>query len=284
MIIEKKYIARHVVYNFLGIKFKLKTEHEHIDTINLVLDEKYGIGNRIFAIINAIKFYTPKNLNIYWNNSGWVSESFKNLFEYDFEYNINEFGEISNKWNNSKNERTIYFPQASLITPDGAERTLANKNITPEVIDVYKNLFLKLRPSEKVKERIEKIKLPESYVALQIRNAADWNKYGRNESLDSFVNKIKEYPLKTVFYLSSMNKENSDYIKNKMDYKIIELDQKDYNSMYDAIADLYIMSCASEGIYSYGSTFGELAWWLSPSEQKYTIIGTGDNWKWIKTK
>ena len=284
MIIEKKYIARHVVYNFLGIKFKLKTEHEHIDTINLVLDEKYGIGNRIFAIINAIKFYTPKNLNIYWNNSGWVSESFKNLFEYDFEYNINEFGEISNKWNNSKNERTIYFPQASLITPDGAERTLANKNITPEVIDVYKNLFLKLRPSEKVKERIEKIKLPESYVALQIRNAADWNKYGRNESLDSFVNKIKEYPLKTVFYLSSMNKENSDYIKNKTDYKIIELDQKDYNSMYDAIADLYIMSYASEGIYSYGSTFGELAWWLSPLEQKYTIIGTGDNWKWIKTK
>lgn len=278
-IFEKKYIARWVEYAFLGLKIKLKTKPVHIDTINLVLDENYGIGNRIFSIVNAIKYYTPQNLNVYWDNEGWVTQMLKDLFECHFNCNLSEFQEIPKNWINSKKERTIYFPQASLITPDKVERTLAKENITDEIREIYRKIFSQLLPSEKINKRIQAISLPKSYIALQVRNAPDWNEYGRNENLDIFVEEINKYPEGTVFYLSSMNKETSDYIKEHTKYKIIELPEKDYKSMYDAISDLYIMSKAREGIYSYGSTFGELAWWLSDKKQKYTIIGSDKNWK-----
>lgn len=107
----------------------------------------------------------------------------------------------------------------------------------------------------------------------------DWDDYGRNENLQLFLDEIKTFPKDTIFYLSAMNKDISDFIKNNSDYKICELIEKNYKSMYDAIADLYIMSKAVSGIYSYGSTFGELAWWLADKEQKFTIAGTSNNWK-----
>ncbi len=278
-IFEKKYIARWVVYKFLGIKLKLKSKPVHVDTINLVLDENYGIGNRIFSIVNAIKYYTPQNLNIYWDNKRWVTQALKDLFECHFNCNLSEFQEIPKTWTNSKKEHTIYFPQASLITPDKVERTLAKENITDDIRETYRKIFSQIRPSEKINKRIQTISLPKSYIALQVRNAPDWSEYGRNENLDKFVDEINKYPEGTNFYLSSMNKETSDYIKEHTKHKIIELPEKDYKSMYDAIADLCIMSKAKEGIYSYGSTFGELAWWLSDEKQKYTIIGSDKNWK-----
>lgn len=278
---DKQYIARWIVFNICGVKLKIKSKPKHIDTINLVLESNYGIGNRIFAIINAIEYYSPLRINIFWDNKNWVGESFYNLFKHHLDCEIVEYNseEECKKWKNSRKERTIYFPQASLITEDLIERTLSKNNITTDVIKKFKQSFQKIQPSGKVSERINNIVLPENYIALQIRNAKDWNNYGRNESLDLFVNAINSFPSGTVFFLSAMNKETSDFIKQNTDRQIIELPQKDYRSMYDAIADLYILSKAGEGIYSFGSTYGELAWWLSDKEQKYTIIGSGDNWK-----
>lgn len=279
---EKKYIARWVVYNFVGLRLKIKSKPKHIDTINLILDTNYGIGNRVFAIINAIVYYTPQTLNIYWDKQGWVTKSFKELFNYNFNCNIHEFNELPTTWENTKKERTIHFPQASLITKDGIERTLSNNNITYNIENFYKKYFFKLEPSNNIIKRINTIQIPPQFVALQVRNAPDWNEYGRNENLKLFINKINEYPRDTIFYLSCMNNKVSNYIKKTAKYKIIELPDKDYNSMYDAVADLYIMANAQEGIYSFGSTFGELAWWLSKNINKTTIIGSSDNWKWIK--
>lgn len=59
---KKQYTARWIEYNILGIKFKIKSKPEHIDTVNLVLESNYGIGNRIFAIINALDIILQKEL------------------------------------------------------------------------------------------------------------------------------------------------------------------------------------------------------------------------------
>lgn len=278
-LLDRTFHARWCIYEFCGIKLKIITKHRHIDTINLLMDENYGIGNRIFAIINAIKFYAPDKINVYWAKEGWVSESMKSLFDLDIE--IDEYDsleKISKK--NSRKERTIKFPQASLITEDGIERSIFKGNIDKDVIKIYKELFKKIKPSKEVKKRMESICLPEKYVALQVRNAKDWDDYGRNENLDKFVEQIKSYPEDTIFFLSAMNRESADYIKNNVVHKILELPNKDFNSMFDACADLYILSNAQEGIYSYGSTFGELAWWLSPIIQKSKIIGSDKNWRY----
>lgn len=277
---KKQYTARWIEYNILGIKFKIKSKPEHIDTVNLVLESNYGIGNRIFAIINALEYYSPKRINFFWDNQGWVNESFYSLFKQNFPCEIVEYNSIEEckGWTNSKNERTIHFPQASLITEDLVERTLAKNNISSDVVNKFKKYFQMLEPSDKVKERINSLSLPENYTALQVRNAPDWDDYGRNENLQLFLDEIKTFPKDTIFYLSAMNKDISDFIKNNSDYKICELIEKNYKSMYD-VTDLYIMSKAVSGIYSYGSTFGELAWWLADKEQKFTIVGSSKNWR-----
>ena len=193
---KKQYTARWIEYNILGIKFKIKSKPEHIDTVNLVLESNYGIGNCIFAIINALEYYSPKRINFFWDNQGWVNESFYSLFKQNFPCEIVEYNSIEEckGWTNSKNERTIHFPQASLITEDLVERTLAKNNISSDVVNKFKKYFQMLEPSDKVKERINSLSLPENYTALQVRNAPDWDDYGRNENLQLFLDEIKTFP------------------------------------------------------------------------------------------
>lgn len=111
---KKQYTARWVEYNICGIKIKIKSKPKHIDTVNLVLESNYGIGNRIFAIINALEYYSPKRINLFWDNQGWVTQRLNDLFECHLNCNLIEYQEIPQTWTNSENERTIYFPQASL--------------------------------------------------------------------------------------------------------------------------------------------------------------------------
>ena len=92
-----------------------------------------------------------------------------------------------------------------------------------------------LEPSDKVKERINSLSLPENYTALQVRNAPDWDDYGRNENLQLFLDEIKTFPKDTIFYLSAMNKDISDFIKNNSDY-IFSADRK--NAVSDPISVL----------------------------------------------
>lgn len=94
---KKQYTARWIEYNILGIKFKIKSKPEHIDTVNLVLESNYGIGNRIFAIINALEYYSPKRINFFWDNQGWVNESFYSLFKQNFPCEIVEYNSIEAK-------------------------------------------------------------------------------------------------------------------------------------------------------------------------------------------
>ena len=102
--------------------------------------------------------------------------------------------------------------------------------------------------------------------------------FGRNESLEKYFDEINKLPNNAKIYISTMNRKVSDSFKNKFGDRIVELENKDYSSMIDAVADLYIMSNASFAIYSYGSTFGELAFWLGGAKQKVTVVGSEDGW------
>ena len=128
-------------------------------------------------------------------------------------------------------------------------------------------------------ERIEALPQNIDY-ALQIRNNKDWNDFGRNESMESFFNELRKLPKGSKVYLSAMNKEVADEIKNNFGEMIIELPNKNYSSMIDATADMYMLSRAKYGIYSYGSTFSEFAFWLGGAKQKVITVGSEKNWKY----
>ena len=154
------------------------------------------------------------------------------------------------------------------------------KHMSKEFISENLNIFKALEPSDSIKSRIKEFEdlYDGNFVALQVRNNSDWSKFGRNEDLEKFFNAIEKFPTDTKFYISAMNDEISDIFKNKYPDRILDLPNKDYSSMTDAVSDLYIMAKAQNAIYSYGSTFAEMAWWFSGGTQKCTVIGTPKNW------
>ncbi len=268
----------HKVNNIIGIKIKKKLIPRKINKVNLIFDSKTGIGNRIFGLMNAINWFTPDEISMFWDNKGWVSAKFFELFESEFDFKINEFNnkEETKKWKNSKNEITIVSPSCVYKTLEGESLSLKYNKIPYSTIEKYKGIYKKLKPTSKIREKIIKDK---NYISLQVRNAPDWAEYNRNEPIEDFIREIEKYSPDTFFYLSAMTKETSNILKEKFKDRIIELENKDYNSMFDAIADLFNLANSKEAIYSNGSTFCELAWWLSNYTQKVTIIGSNDNWK-----
>ena len=273
----------HRIYNYLGIKVKKKITPEHYDVLNLIFDKKEGIGNRIFGLINYVYYTNPSVVNIYWDNRGWVNQKFSEIFDYQPNYELNEYHHISiikrweKRWKHSNNEITVNYPPVILKTLDGMD--LDFSVITPKLFNKYSKEFKKLKPSNKVLERIHQIYLPKNFVSVQVRNSSDWNSYGRNEAVELFFKEMDKFPQDTVFYISTMNEKTSDAFKNKYGNRIIELPNKNYKSMIDAIADLYILSYAHNAIYSYGSTFGALAFWLSNEFQNVKVIGNRQGWK-----
>ena len=273
----------HVVYNIFGIKFKKKFVPQHYDVLNLIFTAEEGIGNRIFGLINYVNYTTPDVVNIYWDDKGWVSAKFEEIFDYKPNYDFHEFNDIEvtknwkNIWHGTKTEITVTNPPVNLKALDDKE--LIYTDVSQVNFNKYSQEFHKFAPSKKVLERIGDVCLPEEFVALQVRNSKDWDLYGRNESLELYFQEIEKFPPDTQFYISAMDEEISAIFKTKYPNRIIELPDKNYKSMIDAITDLYILSYAQKAIYSYGSTFGELAFWFSDKIQKISVVGNNEGWK-----
>lgn len=277
----KDYQNWHRIYKFLGIKIQKKITPQKKERVNLIFDPKTGIGNRIFALMNAINYFNPIEINFYWEDRTWVSAKFFDLFNPCFDIKINEYNDSKcyNSFKNSKNEITIYYPSCAYKKLNGQSLALLYNSIPIEVLKEYKKPFELLKPAEKVLERIGSANLDSDFCALQIRNAPDWGEYGRNEKIELFYREIDKLDNNKQIFLCAMNKEISNTIKQKYPNRIVELENKNYKSMIDALSDLYILKNAKSAIYSNGSTFCELAFWLSQYNQQVTIVGSNENWK-----
>jgi hypothetical protein len=222
-------------------------------------------------------------MDIFWDDKDWVSAKFYDLFDVCFKTKINEYND-KEKFDKATKENELIIEK-----PDVCLKTLKGKSLGLKYDKINKNTFLKyqknfqyLKPKPELIEKI-KLNIPKSdFVALQIRNAPDWEDFGRNEDLNLFVLEMNKIAKEGVFFLSAMDEKICNILKNNYKGHIIELKDKKYNSMQDAICDLYIMSKAKNAIYSFGSTFGELAFWLRKDMQKVTIVGSQK--KWINKK
>lgn len=268
----------HTIYSFANIKFKVKNKPKKLHKVNILFNSNAGIGNRINGLLNVISYFKPDIINFYWDNTGWVSSSFKELFSIECDSIINEYSEVSEM--NNENSIVITNLPCFLKNLRGDFVTLKFNEIDKNSISEITNLFKMLKPTDKVLERINSFKYTGDFISLQVRNNKDWDDYGRNESLDLFFQEIEKFPKDTKFYLSAMNQEISKIFKDRYPNQILELPQKDYLSMFDAVADLYILSRGKNAIYSYGSTFADLAWWFSNGQQNVRIVGNES--KWIK--
>ena len=280
-LIKKENLGWHTITTVLSLKFKTRIKPKKVDTLNLIFEEIQGIGNRIFGLMNSLNYFSPNKVNLYWLNEGWVSAKFSELFIFKDDNII--FTENSKKIKfeeveNIKNSFSLYIPPCNLKTKNNVNLGLQFDKIQEIDKAEYRILFSKLKPSEEVQKRINETKIPEKYISLQIRNAPDWEDFGRNEQIEHFITKMKEYPVGTKFYISSMSKEITNIIRKNSGFEIFELNNKNYKSMIDAVADVYLLANGEELICSYGSTFAELAWWLGGAKQTATVIGDESKW------
>ncbi len=279
-IYNKIYNGWHTVYNICGLKLKKKEyKPQHFDIVNAEFDSVNGLGNRILGLVNCINYYSPKVLNIYWDNKGWVSASFSDLFDTNFDFELNEYSEnsILKEWQNDKHERTIVSPPCFLVTKDKKDLSLKYNDIEEKDREEFRGIFSKISPSKKVAERLDGLDINSEYVAVQVRNFNDFEKLGRNTDINLYFAEMDKYPQDTKFYLSAMSEEIADKFKQKYGEQIITLPNKNYNSMIDAVAELYMLGKATKAIYSPLSTFSELAWWLCGAKQDVTIVKKEDN-------
>ncbi|MCM1323867.1 MAG: hypothetical protein NC218_06870 [Acetobacter sp.] len=250
--------------------------------LHLTYVDTAGIGNRLKKTVSYLRYYTPKHLNIYWPSTGWVNARFTDLFAPEWETTITEYNSPYMIENFAYNQPLAnYVSEYTLLVAanefkDNQHRfiDLQYNHIPPEILKLYRPYFKALKPSPAVKKRIQEVTLPSNTVAVQIRNAPDWKRqFNTNEDIQNFFVEMDKFPPNTIFYLSAMSKESAAPFYKRYPNRIIELPNKDYHSMVDATADMYLLGATKTAIYQYGSTFAEVGWWLGGAKTQVIIIG-----------
>ncbi len=246
------------------------------------LSVKAGLGNRIKGLFSFIRQYQPKEMILIWPKT-LVKKSFLELFCFDYPVKIYE-KDIPN-YNIPEQSWRFYVSESDNISKNFSKIPLdfndpvfdLEYNRTPKrMVKVYSQYFQKLKPNANIQKIINSVILPKNTVALHVRNHSDWKDGGRNTNLKEFTKCMDKYSKDTFFFLSAHDKDISDYFKKK--YKIIEVPNKNYSSIEYAIADLYLLSKCKEAIYSCGSTFSEISWWIGGCKAKAHVIGSYDDW------
>ena len=247
-----------------------------------------GLGNRLKKMISYLRVYHPRHLNLYWDKEDWVTSSFLDLFSPQWGITVTEFNDPYLIENFAYPEPLwLYVNQNILLAAkddfkDKQHRFIDTdyNDIPEEIIKIYKPWFENLHPSSKVQKRIDEVKLPQNAVAVQVRNAPDWDlALNGNEPLEKFYKEMDKYPQDTIFYLSTMSKDVALPFYRRYPNRIMELPDKDYSSMIDATADMFILGRTKEAIFSFGSSFSEIGWWLGGAKTKVTIVGSRENWQ-----
>lgn len=259
---------------------------------NKILHIRYagtsGLGNRLKKTISYLRYHRPRHLNLYWPAEGWVSARFSDLFRPEWPVSITEYNNPALINNFPYGEPLAdYVSEYALLAArsdfheeepfmiDGQYHRI------PESIkQTYIPYFTAIKPSPAVQKRISSIPLPDNVVAVQIRNAPDWEENGgRNEPLETYFAIMDGFPADTVFFLSAMNASVAASFYQRYPGRITELPGKDYGSMVDAAADMFLLGRASRAVYAYGSTFSEVGWWLGGAKTDVIIAGSTEKWQ-----
>ena len=137
-------------------------------------------------------------------------------------------------------------------------------NDTPQwAIEKYGAFFCQLKPGDAVARRISECELPADVVCVQARNSHGAMDFANVASLENLMAYMRRFGREQKFFISCMEKEVSARLHVEFGGQIIELPGKNSRSMIDAVADMYLLSRGKEIVCTKGSTFAEVAWWLS---------------------
>lgn len=246
-----------------------------------------GIGNRLKFLATYHVNYGLNNTTLLWNQHGWVNSSLRDIIHIEGIESFKEYPIIPNSimvpiichpskpyfrergfWRldiESELPADFYIERNGLRFPsiDFCYETTPMREI-----ERYTAFFRRLKPSEAVRQRMNEAHIRPEDVCVQVRNTVDDKDTANVPKLSSFIECMKEFPSHTHFFISTLDSSISKVFYEEFGERIIELPRKQYRSMIDATADMYLLSKGQVLVVSTGSTFGEVAWWLGGCCQK----------------
>lgn len=254
----------------------------------------YGLGNRIKGLAN---FYALgyRRFLVLWNTECWVTERWDCLFELRgtsvcvvhpgsvfyplLKFFFRRFMPVG-----IVRDETPFW---SFILPPPLQRDEFRhvwhfsevpsysvdwwfNRVPDDVRAYYREYFNALTPSSFVLNRIQGWHM--NAIGVQIRNtnlAADKKDVA---SIESIFRTMESFPQDRKFFVSCMTREVSKLLHERFGDRVVELENKDYSSMIDAVADMWILGHCPEMIVSPESTFSEVAWWWGGCQSRVTMV------------
>lgn len=258
------------------------------------LGDYLGLGNRLKCMASYHLSYGLNDTVIIWGKAGWVSSGFKELFTIHGVPNLRilDLGicDLMNETYPRLKSHGIWRLHVEedevdaefMIQRDGIKFPAIDfrySDIPRSVQCKYLQFFRLIAPSAKVQNRIREVNLDRTVVSVHVRNPVDEKDrkiMKQVPSISWFKTKMAEYPSNVRFFISTMHRSFSDELRAEFPGRIIELPNKNYNSMVDATADMFLLGMTDHLIVSPGSTFSEVAWWLGGCRQHViTATATG---------
>lgn len=245
-----------------------------------------GLGNRLKLLANFDINYGLDQTTLLWNRQGWVNCALRDIIEIEGVRGFREYAIPLNRFivpiicHPTKpywRERGFWrfdvgddLPERFWIERNGLrfpsidfwwERTPSHD------IERYIGFFQRLTPTGVVRDRIAQVDVGPGDVCVQVRNTVDPDDRANVPRLESFLERMKQFPRHTKFFISTLDSSISQVFHGEFGNRIIELPTKRYRSMVDATADMFLLAKGNTLMVSRGSTFGEVAWWLGGCRQ-----------------
>lgn len=260
--------------------------------IIIILPNYIGLGNRIKQLASYDICFGLNNTILIWSCTGWVTKGFSELFQLEGVNGFKNFNvPYSRYW-----PVVISFPTKKEFRERGYWRLYVKEKEVPiffnitrggksfpaidfkflaipdEIKKKYILFFKKLKPSKIVQDRINQICITKNEVCVQVRNSRDKNDTANVSEINEYIRIMNDYPLETKFFISAMDRSFSDEFYKVFGNRVFELPEKNYKSMIDATADLYLLGMGKDLILCQGSTFAEVSWWLGGCSQRVISV------------
>jgi len=278
---RERYLPIQQIYRFRKRELSRPRFPNPNERIFFELGKDRGIGNRLKVIVSNLHFYRGQKLACVWPVEGWVTADLHDLFKVE-NFTVDTFPSKPEAfpWKISKNRAIsdeiglgadIWASMDELV---GNLETFGTFEKTAEPVKrVYRKIFARFKPSDAVAQRIAELDCPPNFASVQIRRNKDWEAYGRLDPVELYFEQMDAFPRETRFFLSTLNPETSSAVHDRYGDRVFELPNKNHSSMVDAVADLFLLSRGSVGLYPFASTFSEIAWWLGGATQKVVVVG-----------
>lgn len=246
-----------------------------------------GLGNRIKFLANFHANYGLDHTTLFWNRRGWVSSPMHELLHIEGVNGLREFPMpktpllppiICHPSKPQFRERGYWrldvfdeLPETFFIERHGLRFPSIDfqfSNTPQRYIDKYSPFFSMLRPAATVAERMAQIPVTEDFVCVQVRNTTDAGDHANVPKLTSVINRMRAFPDSTKFFVSCLDLSFANVLRQAFGERLFELPAKNYRSMCDATADMFLLSRGGTLLMSQGSTFGEVPWWLGGCRQR----------------